>query len=265
MLNQSNQYVIVERTANNDWTLTRSAAMYFETVKDITVRRCTLEKLAGNALMVYGQASNVEISNNDIHQVGMNGISIVPKSFFRVNSYREPVLSRFLFSKHANVSFNRVFEFGQTLKQSAAILLIGNSRTTREWNLIHDIPSGAVSYRIVNPDGQTATQQLLRPIDPIVIPETLATTISALHTIVVPVTGFDTKLIVKIIGSPDCASGNGRIAETYGAYHTQCSGCCPRTSTSAKLRRQSATPVDWADTTDTIELLPGESFELEVL
>ena len=113
-------------------------------------------------------------------------------------------------------------------------------------------------------DGTTATQHLVRPIDPIVIPDTFANDLSTTYTTIVPVSGFDTKLIVKIVGSPDCSPGHGRNAEVYGAYHTECSGCCPRTSTSAKLRKQSDTPIDWADTTNTIELVPGEALELQL-
>ena len=124
--------------------------MYFETVEHIVIRRSFLEQLNGNGIVVYGRAQDVEIANNRLSQIGMNGIAIVPKTFFRVNAYRQPTISKLLHSTRANVSYNRVLDFGTVLTQSAAILLVGNRRTTREWNLVHDFPPGATSYQILN-------------------------------------------------------------------------------------------------------------------
>lgn len=115
-------------------------------------------------------------------------------------------------------------------------------------------------------DGQTATQHLIRPIDPIQIAETPANDLSALYNTSVTLSGSDTPVVVKIVGSPDCVAGHGRNAERYGAYHTDCSGCCPTTSSSAKMRKQGS--VDGVDDKAygpmTVELHPGDVLDLQL-
>ena len=113
------------------------------------LRHCTVHHVDGNGIMMYGTSLSSTLSNNHIHHVGMNGIQIIPKQHFRMNSFGLPVFSRLLLSINNTISYNRIHTFGQELTQSIGLRLKGSS-TLLEGNLIHTVPLAGVPQLIEN-------------------------------------------------------------------------------------------------------------------
>lgn len=257
--------------------MARVAALFMETVEDILVEHCTFEKIRGNAILVSGESDRVQLINNNVSFVGSSGIAVLARRGYQRNSFKDAVLSHLLYSRNANVSFNQIHHFGRRVAHSAAIMTVGARQTTIQGNLIYEFPrssaggvaprSGA-SYFVQNANSAAyeSGTPLIRPIAPFTIPQTLAQNLATLHTIQVPITGFDIPIIAKLIGAPKCVSGSGRVGALYGDpepfTYTSCSGCCSLHDNFAKIRVLGS-GVAWADaTTRDVIVRPGETLEL---
>lgn len=254
--------------------MARVAAVLMETVEDVVVEHCTFEKIRGNAIMVSGESDRVQLVNNNVSFVGSSGIAVLARRGFQRNSFRQPVLNHLLYSRDTTIAFNQIHHFGRRVAHSAAIMTVGARQTTIEGNLIYAFPARAksasgVSYHIRNANGAaySAGVPLIRPLAAIAIPQTLAQSLAAMYSVVVPVSGFDIPIIAKLIGAPECGSGSGRIGALYGGEpepftYTSCSGCCSVHANSAKIRVLGS-GIAWADATAReVVLHPGESLEL---
>jgi hypothetical protein len=127
---------------------------------------------------------------------------------------------------------------------------------------------------IANPDGvswgspSAGQLMLIRNINNFEIPNVLALTLSKDYQIQVALSGFDIPLVAKIVGAPDCFSGNGRIGYLYGQedFGRGCSDCCSLNDNYAKIRAapksilKPLTP--WDSSTREAALVPGDGFEL---
>lgn len=144
--------LLVERQPGNlDYALTRSAAIYLESVHNIVIQHCTLQKLQGNGIMLYGRSEHVKISSNDIFDIAMDGIHVIPRHVFRYNTNRNIVGSKMSYSSFTNVSYNRIFAYGIRRNQSVAINLHANSQGTQTGNLIFALPSNREPIQLLNP------------------------------------------------------------------------------------------------------------------
>lgn len=248
--------------------MARIAAVFLETVEDVTVEHCTFEKIGGNALMVSGESDRVQLVHNNVSFVGANAIAVLARVGAQRNAHRESVLAHLLVPRETNISFNQVHHVGQRVAHAAAIMSVGAYQTTIDQNLVFAV-AGA-TYHVANANGASVSDgaPLLRPIAPIVIPETLAPNLASVYTTTVAVTGFDVPVIAKLIGAPPCLSGSGRTDALYGDpdpfTYTSCSGCCSVHANSAKLRVQGA-GVAWADANArAVVFRPGDTLELAV-
>ncbi|KAF1315962.1 Ubiquitin carboxyl-terminal hydrolase, partial [Globisporangium splendens] len=254
--------------------MARIAAVFFETVDSIVIEHCTFEKIGGNAIVVSGESDRVRLANNNISFVGSNGIAILARRAFRRNAWATPVLSKLLYSRNANVSFNQIHHFGRRVAHSAAIMAVGVHQAVIQGNLVYHFPTSSsgphplagTSYLIENAHGTNYddASPLIRTVTPFTIPQTLAQNLATQY--VVPITGFDIPIIAKIIGAPQCPSGTGRIGALYGDSapftYTQCSGCCSLHANFAKIR-VAGSGVAWTDATSRqIVVQPSETIEL---
>ena len=98
------------------------------------------------------------------------------------------------------------------------------------------------------------------------IPNTFANQLSGLYSIVVDLGHFDIPLVAKIVGGPICNSGTGRVGALYGQHHFGCSGCCPTTSYTAKIRSvgNDLSLPPWSTATMSTVVFPGGQLELQV-
>uniref|UniRef100_K3WN16 Uncharacterized protein n=1 Tax=Globisporangium ultimum (strain ATCC 200006 / CBS 805.95 / DAOM BR144) TaxID=431595 RepID=K3WN16_GLOUD len=267
---------VYERIPGSQWPMARIAAVFLETVDNIVVEHCTFEKIGGNAIIVSGESDRVLLASNNISFVDSSGIAILARRAFRRNAWTAPVLSKLLFSRNANVSFNQIHHFGRRVTHSAAIMAVGAHQAAIQGNLIYHFPNrssghrslAGTNYHIENAHGANYDDStpLIRTVTPFTIPQTLAQNLATQYKIVVPITGFDVPIIAKLIGAPECPSGTGRIGALYGDptpfTYMQCSGCCSLHDNFAKFR-VAGSGVTWSDATSRqIVVQPGESIEL---
>ncbi|KAF1776306.1 Pectin lyase fold [Phytophthora cactorum] len=174
---------IYERIPGSAWPMTRVASIFLESVTNTTIEYCSFEKIGGNAILVSGENSNIQITNNNVSFVGSNGISVVARRGFQLNSFHEPVLSHLLVPRAVNISFNQVHHFGQQVAHSAAIMVVGAKETTIHGNLVFDAPTSTDSTPVLSSQFQ----------------------------VTVPLLDFDVNIVAKLVGAPECFSGSGRI------------------------------------------------------
>jgi hypothetical protein len=62
---------------DSDWTIHRGGAITFEGVADVSLSDSNLVALGGNAVFVSNDAKNVDISGNNISDVGDSGVAIL--------------------------------------------------------------------------------------------------------------------------------------------------------------------------------------------
>ncbi|KAG2764089.1 hypothetical protein PC129_g4372 [Phytophthora cactorum] len=273
---------IYERIPGSAWPMTRVASIFLESVTNTTIEYCSFEKIGGNAILVSGENSNIQITNNNVSFVGSNGISVVARRGFQLNSFHEPVLSHLLVPRAVNISFNQVHHFGQQVAHSAAIMVVGAKETTIHGNLVFDAPTStdssnsaalftAAAYHVTNAKGANYKDglPLIRPINNLgekVIPITPAPVLSSQFQVTVPLLDFDVNIVAKLVGAPECFSGSGRIGSRYGERtaftYTSCSGCCSVHNNYAKLR-VSGSGVAWNDAISReVVVRPGETIDL---
>lgn len=114
--------------------------IYLDGVSDIQIHRCTVAQSGGNAILVYGHAQDLVLTNNHVYDVGESGILVISKRKYDINQFREPVLSHLVFSSQAVLAHNRISRVGQVLPQAAAIQLVCNRLTRLVKNLIDQVP-----------------------------------------------------------------------------------------------------------------------------
>ncbi|KAG7380062.1 hypothetical protein PHYPSEUDO_007808 [Phytophthora pseudosyringae] len=276
---------IYERIPGSGWPMTRVAAVFFESVANATIEHCSFEKIGGNAIMVSGENSNIQIANNNVSFVGSNGISVLARRGFQFNSFQEPVLAHLLVPRAVNISFNQVHHFGQQVAHSAAIMVVGAKQTTIYGNLVFDSPSNtdtsidaastalftAAAYHVVNAKGAHYDDglPLIRPINNLgenAIPVLPAPNLASQYPMSVPLLGIDVNTVAKLVGAPECFSGSGRVESLYGELtpftYTSCSGCCSVHHNDARLR-VTGSGVAWSDATSReVVVRPGEMIDL---
>ncbi|KAF4150705.1 hypothetical protein GN958_ATG00109 [Phytophthora infestans] len=276
---------IYERIPGSAWPMTRVASIYLESATNASIEYCNFEKIGGNAIMVSGENSNIQIANNNISFVGSNGISVLSRRGFQLNAFHEPVLSHLLVPRAVNISSNQVHHFGQQVAHSAAIMVIGAKQTTIHGNLVFDAPTSADSsdvagtaalfsaaaYHVANAIGAHNLDglPLIRPISNLgekAISVTPAPMLSSQYQVTVPLLGFDVNIVAKLVGAPECFSGSGRVGSLYGERtpftYTTCSGCCSVHNNYAKFR-VTGSGVAWtAATSRDVVVRPGEAIDL---
>ncbi|ETI31714.1 hypothetical protein F441_21241 [Phytophthora nicotianae CJ01A1] len=273
---------IYERIPGSAWPMTRVASIFLESVTNTTVEYCSFEKIGGNAIMVSGENSRIQITNNNVSFVGSNGISVLSRRGFQLNSFHEPVLSHLLVPSAVNISFNQVHHFGQQVAHSAAIMVVGAKQTTIHGNLVFDSPFSnnvagdtalfsATAYHVINAKGANYKDglPLIRPITNLgekAIPITPAPMLSSQYQVTVALLGFDVNVVAKLIGAPECFSGSGRVGSLYGERsaftYTSCSGCCSVHNNYAKFR-VTGSGVAWTDAASReVVVRSGESIDL---
>ncbi|KAJ0396060.1 hypothetical protein ATCC90586_000931 [Pythium insidiosum] len=287
--------------ASPPWTTARVAAVFLETVRDVTVELCAFDRIGGNALMVSGASQRVRLTNNNVSFVGSSGIVLLARAVEPRDPYRAGAASltvavapRLLVSRDAVVAFNQVHHIGRRVARSAAVAAIGAVRSTIDGNLIYGLPvDSAVGYLVSNADGAAATRAtalatsvppstlsaassvgpLIRAINAISIAETLAQDLSIAYEMAVPLGGFDIPIVAKLIGAPTCPTGSGRDGALYAEqqpvskmydWGASCSGCCSLHANSAQLRvDRGPQSVDWGVATSReVIVRPGESITL---
>ncbi|KAE9231429.1 hypothetical protein PF004_g10224 [Phytophthora fragariae] len=274
---------IYERVPGSGWPVTRVAAVFLESVTNTTIAYCSFEKIGGNAIMVSGENSNIQLVNNNVSFVGSNGISVLARRGFQLNSFREPVLAHLLVSRSVNISFNQVHHFGQQVAHSAAIMVVGAKQTTILGNLVFGAPNStstnntaaalfsAAAYHVINANGANLEDglPLIRPISNLgqnAIPVSPAPVLSSQYLVTVPLLGFDVNTVAKLVGAPECFSGSGRVGSLYGELapftYTSCSGCCSVHNNYARLR-VSGSGVAWsAAISREVVVRPGQTIDL---
>ncbi|KAG6967141.1 hypothetical protein JG688_00006458 [Phytophthora aleatoria] len=204
-----------ERIPGSAWPMTRVASIFLESVTNTTIEYCSFEKIGGNAILVSGENSNIQITNNNVSFVGSNGISVLGRRGFQLNSFHEPVLSHLLVPRAVNISFNQVHHFGQQVAHSAAIMVVGAKETTIHGNLVFDAPTStdssnsaalftAAAYHVTNAKGVNYKDglPLIRPISNLgekVIPITPAPVLSSQYQVTVPLLDFDVNIVAKLL------------------------------------------------------------------
>ncbi|POM72876.1 Ubiquitin carboxyl-terminal hydrolase, partial [Phytophthora palmivora] len=279
---------IYERVPGSLWPMTRVASFFLESVTNTTIEFCNFEKIGGNAIMVSGENSNVQIVNNNVSFVGSNGISVLARRGFQLNSFREPVLTHLLVPRAVNVSFNQVHHVGQQVAHSAAIMVVGAKQTTIHGNLVLNVPTttdtsnpaafpalfSSSAYHVVNANGANYDDglPLIRSITNLnenAIPITQAPLLSSQYHVTVPLLGFDMNIVAKLVGAPECFSGSGRVGSLYGEpmpfTYTSCSGCCSVHNNYARIRVTSS-GVAWNDATSReVVVRSGESVDIAAM
>lgn len=260
--------------------MTRVAAVFLESVTNAVIEHCSFDKIGGNALMISGENKNIQIVNNNVSFVGSNGISVLARRGFQINSFQEPVLTHLLVPQAVNISFNQVHHFGQQVAHSSAIMVVGAKQSTIHGNLVFGIPTGtstnaavkalfpATAYHVINAKGANYDDglPLLRTINDIVIPVTPAPVLASQYAVTVPLLGFDVNTVAKLVGAPECFTGSGRVGSLYGEpvpfTRTGCSGCCSVHNNDARLR-VTGSGVAWnAATSREVVVRPGETIDL---
>ncbi|KAL4094816.1 hypothetical protein PRIC1_010469 [Phytophthora ramorum] len=276
---------VYERIPGSEWPMTRVASIFLESVTNTTIEHCSFEKIGGNAIMVSGENSNIQLVNNNVSFVGSNGIAVLARRGFQLNSFHEPVLAHLLVSRAVNISFNQVHHFGQQVAHSVAIMVAGAKQITIHGNLVFGAPNRtitnksvtkpplftAAAYHVVNANGANYDDSLplIRSIVSLgenAIPVTSAQTLSSQYQVTVPLLGFDINTVAKLVGAPECFSGSGRVGSLYGEHtpftYTSCSGCCSVHNNYARLR-VSGSGVAWTDATSReVVVRPGETVDL---
>ncbi|KAG1690395.1 hypothetical protein DVH05_028183 [Phytophthora capsici] len=230
--------------------------------------------------MISGENKNIQVVNNNVSFVGSNGISVLARRGFQINSFQEPVLTHLLVPQAVNISFNQVHHFGQQVAHSSAIMVVGAKQSTIHGNLVFGIPTGtstnaavkalfpATAYHVINAKGANYDDglPLLRTINDIVIPVTPAPVLASQYAVTVPLLGFDVNTVAKLVGAPECFTGSGRVGSLYGEpvpfTRTGCSGCCSVHNNDARLR-VTGSGVAWnAATSREVVVRPGETIDL---
>ncbi|GMF15595.1 unnamed protein product [Phytophthora lilii] len=261
------------------------SSFFLESVTNTTIEHCTFEKIGGNAIMISGENNNIQVVNNNVSFVGSNGISVLARRGFQLNSFREPVLAQLLVPSAVNISFNQVHHFGQQVAHSAAVMVVGAKQAIIHGNLVFAAPGAtdvndkdkhsalftAAAYHVVNANGANYEDgmPLIRSISNLgenAIPVSPAPVLSSQYQVTVPVLGFDVNTVAKLVGAPACFSGSGRVGSLYGELtpftYTSCSGCCSVHNNYARIR-VSGSGVAWsAATSREVVVRPGESIDL---
>ncbi|GMF49111.1 unnamed protein product [Phytophthora fragariaefolia] len=249
----------------------------------MTIAYCRFEKIGGNAIMVSGENSNIQLVNNNVSFVGSNGISVLARRGYQRNSFHDPVLTHLLVPQFVNISFNQVHHFGQQVAHSAAIMVVGAKQTTILGNLVFGVPSStstntsvaalftAAAYHVINANGANFDdgRPMIRSITNLgedAIPVSSASSLSSQYQVTVPLLGFDVNTVVRLVGAPECFSGSGRVGSLYGELtpftYTSCSGCCSVHDNYARLR-VSGSGVAWSGATSReVVVRPGETIDL---
>eukprot|EP01052_Picozoa_sp_SAG31_P037610 SAG31_NODE_4885_length_2885_cov_3.044149_3_plen_133_part_00 len=71
--------------SGGDWTLSRTAALFFEGTEGLTLCNCTMERNDGNAVMLSGYNQHATLSHNEIRWNG--GTAIVRDSLHLVDKH----------------------------------------------------------------------------------------------------------------------------------------------------------------------------------
>ncbi|KAG6620905.1 Ubiquitin carboxyl-terminal hydrolase [Phytophthora cinnamomi] len=274
---------IYERIPGSGWPVTRVAAVYIESATNTTIEYCNFEKIGGNAIMVSGETSNIQLVNNNVSFVGSSGIAVLSRRGFQFNSFHQPVLAHLLVSRSVNISFNQVHHFGQRVAHSAAVMVVGANQTTILGNLVFGVPNStstnntaaalfaAAAYHVINANGANFEDglpliRLITNLGENAIPVSPAPVLSSPYQVTVPLLGFDVNTVAKLVGAPECFSGSGRIGSLYGELkpftYTSCSGCCSVHNNYARLR-VTGSGVAWsAAGSREVVVRPGETIDL---
>ncbi|KAH7488960.1 uncharacterized protein KRP23_2900 [Phytophthora ramorum] len=286
------QLVRVSGSRENQYvTPTHAQTTLKETTSDIKAsnlrfRYLTFSGTQLHHLNVYERIPGSEWPMTRVASIFLdNGIAVLARRGFQLNSFHEPVLAHLLVSRAVNISFNQVHHFGQQVAHSVAIMVAGAKQTTIHGNLVFGAPNRtitnksvtkpplftAAAYHVVNANGANYDDSLplIRSIVSLgenAIPVTSAQTLSSQYQVTVPLLGFDINTVAKLVGAPECFSGSGRVGSLYGEHtpftYTSCSGCCSVHNNYARLR-VSGSGVAWTDATSReVVVRPGETVDL---
>ena len=129
--------------SGGDWSLQRSAALFFEGTNRSVVERCVLHRLDGNGVMLSAFNQHANISHNTIVQTGGSAIA-----FWGNSSGSHPAQppgtgpdgTAGNFPRHNLVEGNFITQLGIHAKQSSCFFQAKSAQTTLRRNLCFDVP-----------------------------------------------------------------------------------------------------------------------------
>eukprot|EP00937_MAST-01D_sp_MAST-1D-sp2_P000443 g443.t1 len=123
----------------SDWTIHRGGAVFLEGVRDVSVARCTLRAVGGNALFVSHAAQDVAITENEIGgDIGDSGVAIVG------SLTRSTGLGALNYPRRVNVTRNRIHGMGVYGKQVTGVYVAVAGAVSVTDNTIHGSPSSGI-------------------------------------------------------------------------------------------------------------------------
>lgn len=146
--------------SGGDWSLQRSAALFFEGTDRSVVERCVLHRLDGNAIMFSAFNQHANISHNTIVQTGGTAIA-----FWGNSSGSHPAQPPGTgpdgtggnFPRHNLVEFNFITQLGIHAKQSSCFFQAKSAQTTVRRNICFDVPRAGFNLN----DVRSTSQRLL--------------------------------------------------------------------------------------------------------
>lgn len=136
-----------------DWSLQRSAALFFEGTNRSVVERCVLTRLDGNGIMLSAYNQHANISRNTIVQTGGTAIA-----FWGNSSGTDPKQppgtgpdgTAGNFPRHNLVEANFITQLGIHAKQSSCFFQAKSAQTTLRRNICFDVPRAGFNINDVS-------------------------------------------------------------------------------------------------------------------
>ena len=150
--------LVKESLLRSDWTIYRGGAILLDGTENITINRCTFHELGGNAVFVSNYNKNAVIRNNQIHDIGANGIAFVGNA----DAVRSPSFRYELFvpwsemdftpgpknnnyPQYCSASGNLIHHIGSVEKQIAGVEIDMSAHITVSHNSIYNLPRSGIN------------------------------------------------------------------------------------------------------------------------
>jgi hypothetical protein len=127
--------------AGGDWTLSRTAALFFEGTEGLTVEDCEFERNDGNALMLSGYNRHATVRRNNVRWNGGTAITLWGKTDMRSDQGRRGWdATSGDFPRWCSVDANFVHEVGVFEKQSSCTFSALAAQNNYSRNTCFNIP-----------------------------------------------------------------------------------------------------------------------------